>query len=57
MVSTFTSIQLHMLSASHRRILEIKPYFKYVIRFSLQWSMGVSLLAVHKVSHLYNLMV
>ena len=57
MVSTFTSIQLHMLSASHRRILEIKPYFKYVIRFSLQWSMGISLLAVHKVSHSYNLMV
>ena len=55
-IASLLSPLLHMFSASHRPILEMKPYYRYVILFSLQWSMNISLLAVHKLSHLYNLM-
>ena len=46
-----------MLSASHGPILEMRPYCRCVFRFSLQWSISISLLVVHKVGHSYNLMV
>ena len=35
-VSTFTSTLLHMLSASHRLMLDMKPYCKHIIPFFIR---------------------